>query len=247
MIDSEKPLVVQLVAKTLALYGRPLPDKAMMSAWLEGLASYPMNVIDAALKAYCAECGEFAPVPAGIAMRCKQMDGRPGVEEAWAMSIVSQDEAQTVVWTSEMSEAFFICKPILDTCDDVAARMTFKEAYTRLVSTARARAIPVKWTPSLGTDPSNRKTALNAAVAQGLLPAPVVAGLLPPPSLPKDSTDTSARATLATIKHMLATTSDAAQKKREVALQQERDAVAARKQTLKAQMIKAHCGKTVLT
>ncbi len=91
-------------------------------------------------------------------------DGRPGPEEAWAM--IPRDEAGSVVWTAEMASAYGIaCR--LD--DPIAARMAFKEAYTKAVNDARDSGIPVSWTPSLGHDPGTRDAALMEAVEKGRL------------------------------------------------------------------------------
>jgi hypothetical protein len=42
--------------------------------------------------------------------------------------------------------------------------MAFKERYSALVSTARDRHEPVKWSPSLGHDLTQRETAIRDAV-----------------------------------------------------------------------------------
>ncbi len=104
-------------------------------------------------------------------------DGRPGAEEAWAL--MPLDEAQSVVWSDEMSEAFGICGPLLDRGDKVAVRMAFKEAYGRLVAKARDAGKPVRWTPSLGHDARGREAAVQAAVQAGRLSYEQGAGLVP--------------------------------------------------------------------
>ena len=104
--------------------------------------------------------------------------GHPGVEEAW--SIVAKaltDERVTVVMTDQISEAFGRALDLND--DPVAARMTFKEVYTRLVAEARDCGKPIKWWPSLGYDAANREPVLQEAVRKGRLTQPHVAGLLP--------------------------------------------------------------------
>ena len=92
-------------------------------------------------------------------------DGRPGPEEAWAM--MPRDEAQSVVWTVEMAEAFGVAGPLLEAGDRVAARMAFKEAYTKIVSSARDARRPIRWMPSLGHDRHGRDAALAAAISAG--------------------------------------------------------------------------------
>lgn len=94
-------------------------------------------------------------------------DGRIGPEEAWAM--MPRSESQSVVWTQEMSEAFFKSLPLLESGDEVAARMTFKETYTRLITDARATKRTVAWTVSIGHDKSQLEQVLKDAVQRGRL------------------------------------------------------------------------------
>lgn len=104
-------------------------------------------------------------------------DGRPGVEEAWAM--LPRDEDATVVWTQEMSEAAALANPLIEEGELVAARMAFKEAYLRLIAEAREARRPVKWSVSLGHSVVGRRTALLKAVAARRITADHACGLIP--------------------------------------------------------------------
>lgn len=104
-------------------------------------------------------------------------DGRPGAEEAWAM--MPHDEAKTVVWTDEMSEAWFVAYPLLNDGDTIGARMAFKESYNKLLTKARDERKPIKWTASLGHDKNGRESVLINAIEKGRLSAPQVKILLP--------------------------------------------------------------------
>lgn len=179
---SEKKEFMQLLAETLASYGKALPEGSILTAWWSNLAMYPLAVVRVACRAYLDENGEFAPVPAGIAMRCKKMDGRPDPEEAWAKALTGQDEASTVVWTQETAEAFDICRPVLMSGNAISARKPFLAAYTRLVAEARAAHQPMKMVVSLGSDRHHRATVIKAAIGSGLLPAPAAALLLEGPA-----------------------------------------------------------------
>lgn len=203
MIDAQKPKFLQLLASVLAMYAKPMPEPAITKAWLALLAPYSLEVVDVAMRSYCDENGEFAPVPASIAMRCKLMDGRPGVEVAWAIALTSRNQADTVVWTTEIAEAFSLCEPVLDLGDEVGARMAFKEAYQRLATAARAAGISVRWVSSPGWDSTRRAAVLLKAADAGLLPAPIVTALLPV-STGEVPRDTKAREQLKKIKLMLA-------------------------------------------
>lgn len=104
-------------------------------------------------------------------------DGRPGPEEAWAM--MPRDEATTVVWTDEMSEAWGRALPLLDAGDAIAARMAFLETYRAAVVKARADKRQAKWRVSPGTDVEQRRLAIEDAVKRGRLGAQSLA-LAPP-------------------------------------------------------------------
>lgn len=202
MNEAEKPEFYRDLAGVMASYAKPLPERAILDAWWANLQAFPLQVVRMAFGAYQDENGEFAPAPAGIAMRCRLLDGRLGAEEAWAIALSSRDEADTVVWTAECAEAFALCQSVLSMGDEVGARMAFKEAYTRIVAQARAERRPARWLTSAGWDVGRRTAAISKAVRAGLLPAPATAGLLSgaddaPP-------DEKARAQLAKIKQMLA-------------------------------------------
>lgn len=92
-------------------------------------------------------------------------DGRPGPEEAWAM--LPRGEEASVVWTTEMQQAYGVALPLLQEGDVVAARMAFLERYRALVQAARDSGAAPVWQPSLGTDQFGRAAALETAVRLG--------------------------------------------------------------------------------
>lgn len=172
MRNEDLPQFAALLADVLAGYGKPLPEKAEIGIWFKQLSPFPGATIRKAFEAYRMERPDFAPVPNGIAARCKLLDGRPDDNEAWAVAITSQDEHETVVWTNEMAEAFNLARPLLATGDEVGARMAFKDAYKRLVDNARASNKPAQWSVSAGWDASRRQIAVEKAVVAGLLTGP---------------------------------------------------------------------------
>lgn len=87
-------------------------------------------------------------------------DGRPGVETAWAMC--PKTEEASAVWTTEMAQAFQLCRPLLVEGNEIAARMVFKEQYSEIM--ARANHEPVRWDVSLGWEPNGRLAALQDAI-----------------------------------------------------------------------------------
>lgn len=172
MRPEDLPQFAKLLADVLAGYGKPLPEKAEIGIWFKQLSPFAPAVVRKAFEAYRIERPDFAPVPNGIAARCKLLDGRPDENEAWAVAITSQDERETVVWTSEMAEAFNLARPLLATGDQIGARMAFKDAYTRLVDDARAANKPAAWSVSAGWDQSRRQIAVERAVVAGMLAGP---------------------------------------------------------------------------
>lgn len=163
--------------------------------FFRALADYDIADVRAALDAHVRDPqrGRFPPVPADVIAQLQaaaEDDGRPGPEEAWAIARRATDEAATVVWTAEMSQAWAVAIPLLGARDDVGARMAFREAYQRLVAEARAAGTPPRWSASLGWDEQQRAQAIGQAVQLGYLPreemlalpAPKVA-LAPPPEV----------------------------------------------------------------
>jgi len=231
MDDAKKTEFMRMLKKCMGSYSKPLPEKEIVDSWVELLAPYPLRVIAAAFLSYMGENDTFEPKPVAIANRCKLLDGRPGAEEAWAMALTAQDESDTVVWTSEIAEALSIARPVLDSSGAISARKTFIEAYERIVAKARLSHTPVQWSPSLGWDLTKREAVLKTAVNAGLLPAPEVAALLPPP-IGAAKNDKKAQEQIQAIREMLNQMNEEKQKAQELHEKREREAVTARKKEL---------------
>ena len=110
--------------------------------------------------------GRFPPLPADLVYQVGAAvadDGRPDVEEAWAKAIRSADEFETVVWTTEMAQAWAEVASLFSMGDKVGARMAFKDVYARLIADARAARRAPEWTAALGYDTGRRALALAAA------------------------------------------------------------------------------------
>lgn len=105
-------------------------------------------------------------------------DGRPGADEAWAM--IPMDEYASAVMTQEMADALHIAQPLLDAGDKIAARMSFKEAYNRIVDANKRNGVKPSWFPSLGRDKEGREAMLAEAVRLGRLSADHAIGLIAP-------------------------------------------------------------------
>ena len=175
--------LVQAIAVTSELCGRTLSPEAA-KIFVADLAPYPELQVAAALVRCRKEVRGMLTLSDVIS---RLDDGRPGVEEAWAMLPMS--ERQSAVWTTEMSLAFGIALPLIGAGEIVAARMAFKETYLRLVSQARDAARPVQWLATLGHDPAGRESVLLQAVSLGRLTFAEAQMHLPTPIASRKSSD----------------------------------------------------------
>lgn len=188
MCDEEFDDFVSLLDAVATLLRRP--DQPALSStaramYFRALSAYSLAQVRAGLDAHMrdAQRGRFFPLPADVIAQIAGLaanDGRPGPEEAWALSLRSSDEAESIVWTEEMAEAWAIARPVLQAGDEVGARMAYREAYSRLVDAARAQQRQPAWSLSLGHDLGRRVEAVRAAVAAGRLPQSELAALPAP-------------------------------------------------------------------
>lgn len=167
--------IAKALAVTAELTGTDLTPAAAR-VMVQDLTEWPEEQVLAALRR-CRRELKGRLTLAAILERID--DGRPSPDEAWAM--VPRDEAASVVWSDEMAEAWGVARPLIDAGDLVAARVAFIEAYRKAVQAARDAGRPVRWRPSLGTDPRGREAAVREAVERGRLSAERARAILPPP------------------------------------------------------------------
>lgn len=163
-----------------SLFGKQM-DKDAARVMIDDLSQYPEPAVLKALQRCRREIPRF-PTIAEIIARID--DGYPGVEEAWALC--PKTESDSVVWTQEIAGAFFAARTLLP--DPVAARMTFKEVYTKELQRARDERRSPKWYASLGHDQSSRDAVLIDAVTKKRISIEHAKGLvpeLPDPTLKK--------------------------------------------------------------
>lgn len=174
--------LLKAIAATAELCGKTFTPAAasILASDLEG---YPEAAILVALTRCRRELDGKPFNVAAIIARIE--DGRPGVEQAWAM--LPHDEDTSTVWTEEMAAAWGAARALLNDGDRIGARMAFKEIYPKLVADAREARVAPKWTPSFGRDAAGRVAALEEAVrhqrigvrqAVDLLPGDQAEGLL---------------------------------------------------------------------
>lgn len=166
--------VLQALAVTAEITGTQLSEAAAR-VFAGDLARYPPDQVLGALTRCRREVRGRLTV-ADVVGRLD--DGRPTPDEAWAMC--PQEEAETAVLTEEMAAALGVAS---QAGDRVSARMAFLAAYRRMVQEARDEGRPVRWFPSLGTDPSGREPVLAEAIRLGRLSASHARALLPAPGI----------------------------------------------------------------
>lgn len=178
MLSTDKRNFNELLIATLGIYDK-IPAPAVTGIWWNALAAHEFDAVKAAFSEHIKR-GKFAPRPADILelLDLISPDGRLSADEAWAMT--PRDEMVSVVLTEEIMEAWGIAQPLLESGDQVAARMAFKDAYTRMVDANRRNGVKVKWRASLGWDKEGRAPVLAEAVRLGRLGAEYAIRLLPP-------------------------------------------------------------------
>lgn len=155
--------LLEAIAVTAELTGTTI-SKVAGQVMADDLSHYPENQVLGALRRCRRELKGRLTI-ADVLTRLD--DGRPGVEEAWAMA--PKAESDTAVWTEEMAQAMGPVHSLLNSGDEIGARMAFKELYQKLCQSARDRNLPVSWTVSLGWDIHGRESAIRAAVESGRL------------------------------------------------------------------------------
>jgi len=161
---SEMEVLISAITATAEVMGTELKPASLM-LMADDLSEYPLDDVLSALK----RCRREHPgrlTLATIIQRIESADGMPGAEEAWA--IVSQPEGETFIMTEQMADAMGIARPLLED-DRIAARMAFKDAYTRIVQDARDKGLKPKWFVSLGHDKQGRAGPIADAIRNGKL------------------------------------------------------------------------------
>lgn len=179
MIEADRKPFADLLTATMELFSAKLGVQGI-GLWWGALTPYPLEHVRGGLSAYVRDTakGMFPPKPADIIAKIQAQDGRPGVEESWAhVAHAIGNESTTLVLTREQQQAFFVADALAD--DRVAARMAFKETYSKAVADARTLGLSVEWVPMLGHDSAGRESAITEAVRLGRIESSHAQNLLP--------------------------------------------------------------------
>lgn len=170
--------LVEALAATAEIMGQAIsPTACAMMA--KDLASHPLEIVlEALAEVRRTHTGRLTLAVIEKAVEKLRPDGRPGADEAWAM--LPRDEYATSVMTQEMAQAMAVAKPLMDEGDLTAARLAFREAYTRIVAESKRAGMPAQWFASLGFDPAGRAPALAEAARLNRTSAGHALSLMPP-------------------------------------------------------------------
>lgn len=150
--------------------GQKEPDPQTVELYWELFQHVEIRLLRHALGAHARdpERGRFPPRPADITFQLQRMDGHPEADEAWAIAVKAADEANTVVWTEPMAQAWNIAGPLFDRTPGQAAS-AFKERYANLVAEERQAGRPARWVTSLGFNKDQAQAAIQVAQVEGRL------------------------------------------------------------------------------
>jgi len=177
MKKGESTAFSKIVRQLLAGYNQGVNDLTL-ELWWHACKDYELQAVKAAIVDFSTnpETGKWCPKPADIAgllqkQNCASQTQAPrlGGNEAWSIAVQAQDEAQSVVWTHEIADAFDCAQPIFQAGDKIGARMAFLDAYARIVAANKKAGIPPQVLVSWGWDDALKKSALDAPAARFLL------------------------------------------------------------------------------
>lgn len=150
----------------MKLYHRSDIDFSVMKMYAIELQNHDPEVIKKAWEKYRMNPKNvFMPTPAQLIQFID--DGRPDVNEAWAM--IPWDENLSVVWNDEISQAYKAAYPLYKAGQKNSAFFAFKEVYEKLVFEKRKKNIKPNWELSEGFDRELRISAVKEAISKGYI------------------------------------------------------------------------------
>ncbi len=167
MTNNDKPRFLRSFAANAAVFNRAVTDDVVNIYWVI-LADYTIDEVESAF-VKSLKTSKFFPTPAEIIglIPSAIADRHVGADEAWGLVLESFDEFSTVVMTREISEARGLVLDIYESGDVTGARMAFREAYNRIISSAGKP----QWFVSEGFDAARKADAVRKAIQIGRLPA----------------------------------------------------------------------------
>lgn len=165
MTNDDKPRFLRSFAANAAVFNRAVTDDVVNIYWAI-LTDYTIDEVEGAF-VKSLKTSKFFPTPAEIIglIPSASADRHIGADEAWGLVLESFDEYSTVVITHEIAEARGLVLDIYESGDVTGARMAFREAYNRIISSTGKP----KWFVSEGFDAARKADAVAKAVQLGRL------------------------------------------------------------------------------
>jgi hypothetical protein len=163
---SMKVEIAKAIALLTAEYDLPAFGPERIEMWMEALSCFPAGAVTRSATNYIRS-NKFKPQLADIIDGCaKQLDANwLGADEAWGL--VPKSEHDSAMLTNEIAEAVAAARTLMEREEWTAARMTFKDTYSRLVDRAKLEGRMPAYFPSFGADPAGRVVMLATAVQKG--------------------------------------------------------------------------------
>lgn len=158
--------IAKAIAMLTAEYDLPPFTDDRVEMWMGALSKFPAGSVKRSAESYVLS-SKYRPQLADIVNGCiaQLAGGWLGADEAWAL--MPKSESESAMLTEEIAQAMAAAAPLLEVGDRVAARMAFRDAYTRLTDLAKIEGRLPVFFPSFGTDASGRVTVLANAVRAG--------------------------------------------------------------------------------
>lgn len=165
--DNRLVVIAEIVTATAEVLGHEITPAAVEMMALD-LAEYPDQQIALALQACRRELTGRLTL-AAVLERIAVLDGHPEPNEAWAIALLSADEARSTAMTAEITTALHAAGPVLAAGDEVGARMAFIDRYKRCLMDSRRERKPVRWYLSPGHCPHGRQSEIDRMKREGLI------------------------------------------------------------------------------
>jgi hypothetical protein len=164
-------------AMWLLINAQPLSEAAI-DIFIDDVSGIPFESVMLAMLTARRQCKSRISI-GDLMKQLQNMDGRPSAEEAWSIASQVMNEAVTVIWTTEIAEAWQVAFPLVEMGDKFSAARAFKEKYESAVLIARSERRTAHWIANIGDDQGLRQLAIEQATNERKLSPEYAMQLLP--------------------------------------------------------------------